>query len=161
MTKHTFNVTVCFALLFSVCGCASKGTLRPSSVTARGDYMRLDDFCSRERAVYDFDTVDDIVRITSESMDLKLLLGVAAASLNGSFIELQHAPFYSKGVIYVPSQLCESAAKGNILRATLRRSESCSASYTTPIPPLPICRMIRKSPSARLGRISQRDGSTC
>ena len=37
--------------------------------------------------------------------------------------------------------------------ATVRPSEICSASYTTPIPPRPTSRTMRKSPSAASGRI--------
>ena len=40
------------------------------------------------------------------------------------------------------------AAKGNTFSATRRPSEICSASYTTPIPPRPTSRRMRKSPKS-------------
>jgi len=42
------------------------------------------------------------------------------------------------------------AAKGSTFSATRRPSEICSASYTTPIPPRPTSRKMRKSPSVPL-----------
>ncbi|MFH1504838.1 MAG: N-acetylmuramoyl-L-alanine amidase [Candidatus Omnitrophota bacterium] len=108
----SFKIIVFLAcgLQFAVCsvflsGCAAthhRSTLR--NVTA-SDYIDIESFCEKYNFEYHFDTIDDVLRISSRDGEIKVLLNSLVASFNGPVFYLKKAPVYFKGKIFLPRQL--------------------------------------------------------
>lgn len=93
--------------LYLLCGCAPVAYHSVSNTYrgAGGNFEDIDSFCKKNSCSYDFDTLDDIVRIFSPDKEIKLVLNSPVGSINGRIIYFKNYPFYSKGKIYLPSDL--------------------------------------------------------
>lgn len=68
-------------------------------------FTDINEFCRKYSLQYDFDTVDDIVRIFSEKEEIRLLLNTPTVYLNGAIYNIDSAPYYSLGKIIIPRSL--------------------------------------------------------
>jgi len=68
-------------------------------------FWELKDFCKKYKLKYNFDTIDDIVEITSPDVDMRLLLTSGLIYFNGRVFSIKSVPFYSQGKIFVPGEL--------------------------------------------------------
>lgn len=93
---------IIFLIIF-LGGCATVPQRR-EAFTSR-DFINIEEFCKKYGAQYNFDTVDDIVTISSKSREAKLLLNAPLVSLNGNVFGLAKAVTYSAGVIYIPAEI--------------------------------------------------------
>lgn len=113
----TRNVGICFLglICLTLAGCATthyKGSRRAASIR---DYVELESFCKKHNFSYSFDTIDDIIHLSSESKEIKLLLNSSVAVQNGSFLQLKNPPLYHKGKILLPPHLDKFIAKGAVV----------------------------------------------
>jgi N-acetylmuramoyl-L-alanine amidase len=94
-------------LLLLIAGCAGGPGLQkhPGSFYARGRLVELGDFCQRNGLRYDYNTLDDVVQISSQKIDLKLLIASSIAYCNGRMINLKNSPVYRGGNIFIPLEL--------------------------------------------------------
>lgn len=108
-------------LLIMICaGCASVPARRPDISYAKKEFLELGAFCKKYQLEFNFDTLDDTIRLSSSSVDLRLLLSSQVAYYNGRIVSLERTPRYSRGIIFIPSEL-ESifAAKKETFREML------------------------------------------
>jgi N-acetylmuramoyl-L-alanine amidase len=104
-----------FVIFFTACATVPRGG-GPSGYAA-GEYFDIDSFCKKYNFRYTFDTLDDIVNLSSAVQDIRLFLNSPAVYYNGSFLNLKNSPFYSKGKIYVPRELERFiSSKPNVIR---------------------------------------------
>lgn len=99
-----------FLILFFGCATVPSNTYRKighisSKTIQKGKYIEVKDFCKRYKAQYNYDTLDDMLTITSPSLDIKLLLASRLAYCNGRVISLKDYPVYSKGKFFIPSDI--------------------------------------------------------
>jgi len=92
-------------ILLSGCATVTSGNYHPVYRGESNAYSELNAFCKTHRLRYNFDTLDDIVHLTSSSADIKLLIDSHYAFYNGQIISLKRAPYYSKGKVFVPIEL--------------------------------------------------------
>lgn len=96
-----------------VCGCTTApsgrytrgAAYRTKSAHGKGDFIELEKLCRRHKLDYSFDTLDDMLIITSSDIDMKLLLASSLAYYNGNVLSIKDRPFYSNGKIFVPKEL--------------------------------------------------------
>lgn len=69
------------------------------------DYMYIGDFCKKYNLQYDFDTLDDVVKIFSKEKDIRLILNSNIVYFNGSTFSLTDSPKYINGKLFVPQDL--------------------------------------------------------
>lgn len=69
------------------------------------DFMYLDDFCKKYNLQYSFDTLDDMVKISSSGKDLRLILNSNVGYFNGNIFDLKNPPLYSNGKILLSREL--------------------------------------------------------
>jgi len=96
---------LCFLLIILfLAGCATTskyGGFTPNP----SDYISVGDFCKKHNLQYDFDTLDDVVKIFSKEDDIRLILNSNVVYFNGSTFSLSIPPQYSNGKIFVPRDL--------------------------------------------------------
>lgn len=99
MKKNLF-----FLCLLILCvSCATTG--QRAEIYRSSDFICIDDFCKQHDLQYSFNTLDDIVKIYSNRIDTRLILGSSVAYYNGQIFNLKESPEYSEGRIFVPRQL--------------------------------------------------------
>ncbi len=103
-------LSILFIILFSG-GCAERKVLTSlsrergiPSYASKG-VQEIGRFCSRHNLKYSFNTLDDIVRISSGNLDIKLLLSSTFFYVNGRILSLGRPPFYRNGKIFIPLEL--------------------------------------------------------
>ncbi|MDD5584053.1 MAG: N-acetylmuramoyl-L-alanine amidase [Candidatus Omnitrophica bacterium] len=69
------------------------------------NYTTISDLCKKYGFQYDFDTLDDIVSVSSPGKEIRMLLNSSVVYINGDFFSLKGYPFYLKGSIYVPKEI--------------------------------------------------------
>lgn len=69
------------------------------------DFIYIGDFCKKHNLQYDFDTLDDVVKIFSKETDIRLILNSNVAYFNGSTLTLSGSPQYLNGKLFVPRDL--------------------------------------------------------
>jgi len=92
-------------MLLSACATVS---YRPGGVGASSaDFIEVSDLCAKHSLRYDFDTIDDMVKIYGGDKEIRLILNSAAGYCNGKIFNLVKRPFYAAGKIFIPRQLEE------------------------------------------------------
>jgi N-acetylmuramoyl-L-alanine amidase len=101
--RHLSSV---FCLLF-LTSCATVSYQGQSSVRPRSTDKLIDinEFCQRHGFQYEFDTLDDIVSISSSDKEIKLILNSCIGCFNGRTFSLKTVPVYSRGIIYLPQEV--------------------------------------------------------
>lgn len=94
------------ALVFVIlAGCATTSQRLPTARAALSNYIELEKFCRKHKFTYSFDTIDDIVRLSSQDKEIKLLLNSSVATHNGAYFYLKNPPLYRDGKILLPPRL--------------------------------------------------------
>lgn len=101
-----------FILIIFLASCATVPEKRISLPVSKANYISIEDFCKKYNFEYDFDTIDDLLRLHSQSSELKILLNSRVGTLNGSFFYLNTPVVYSKGIIHIPRQLDDFISSG-------------------------------------------------
>lgn len=96
---------ILIAAVILLAGCATTSSRRMPAHVGASDFLGIDDFCSKYNAQYSFDTVDDIIKISSNYKEMRLLLNSLVAYFDGAQIQLQNPPWYKDGKIYVPREI--------------------------------------------------------
>jgi len=86
-------------------GCATTPSRYAGSGYGQPDYIFIDDFCKKHNLQYDFDTLDDVVKIFSSGNDIRLILNSNVIYFNGSISTLSCPPQYSDGRLFVPRDI--------------------------------------------------------
>lgn len=95
-----------FLLYLVLCaGCASLPRKGVPPRFVASEYTTLAEFSKKYGSRYNFDTLDDMVTISTGTKEVRFLLGSPLAYINGEFIRLAAYPFYSQGIIYIPRDL--------------------------------------------------------
>ncbi len=98
-------------LIIIASGCAAVTTgRRPSAyrLSERNAYTELNSFCRIYKLNYHFNSLYDIVRLSSSDINVKLVLGSHYAFYNGRIISLKKPPYSYKGKIFIPAELAGS-----------------------------------------------------
>jgi N-acetylmuramoyl-L-alanine amidase len=90
-------------LFFTACATTSSGS-RGIGYGSQ-DYVYVGDFCKKHNLQYDFDTLDDVVKIFSKEKDIRLILNSNIVYFNGSTFSLAGSPKYINGKLFVPRDL--------------------------------------------------------
>ncbi|MDD5195752.1 MAG: N-acetylmuramoyl-L-alanine amidase, partial [Candidatus Omnitrophica bacterium] len=85
--------------------CASTPYRKFPKAYIASEYTSVVDFCKKYGFQYNFDTLDDVVNISSPNKEVRILLNSPVAYINGDFFTLKNYPFYATGVIYIPKEL--------------------------------------------------------
>jgi len=95
--------------------CASVPHKGGSIRVSNSDYIDIASFCKKHNFEYNFDTIDDLLRIYSPDKEIKLLLNSSVGILSGSIFYLRNPPVYLKGKILLPQQLEKIIASGEVV----------------------------------------------
>ncbi|MBP7088489.1 MAG: N-acetylmuramoyl-L-alanine amidase [Candidatus Omnitrophica bacterium] len=101
-----------FILIILLTSCATVPERRAFPPVSTASYINIDDFCKKHGFEYNFDTIDDLLRLYSKSSELKILLNSRVGTLNSSLFYLNSPVVYSKGIIYIPRQLDDFILSG-------------------------------------------------
>ncbi len=74
-------------------------------------YLELSSFCKMYGFSYNFNTLDDIIFLTAEDKDIRLLLNSSLFLFNGHLFSLKNPPYYCEGKIYLPRELKDIVSK--------------------------------------------------
>ncbi len=102
-------------LLIFVNACATTHYNGSSVMVSKSDYIDIASFCRKYKFEYNFDTIDDLVRIHSLDKEIKLLLNSSIGTLSGSIFYLKNPPVYIKGEIFLPRQLGNMITSGEFV----------------------------------------------
>jgi len=98
--KVWFLLTILF---FTACATTSD---RHSGLGYKSsDFVSVEDFCRKHNLQYNFDTLDDVVKIFSKEKDIRLILNSNVVYFNGQTFALSNAPQYLNGRVFVPRDL--------------------------------------------------------
>ncbi|UCD15419.1 MAG: hypothetical protein JSV34_06815, partial [Candidatus Omnitrophota bacterium] len=78
-----YYLLVTVSCLFLGCGSRSYSTILVEPTIRSADTIDINSFCKRHNFKYDFDTLDDIVRVFSSDKEIKLILNSVVGSFNG------------------------------------------------------------------------------
>jgi N-acetylmuramoyl-L-alanine amidase len=95
-------ILLCLLLIFAACATDSRSLHYAGQ---SGDYLLIENFCKRHNLEYNFDTLDDIIKIFSRGNDIRLIFNSNVGYFNGAIFEMKNAPLYSNGRIFVPQDL--------------------------------------------------------
>ena len=102
-----------FILAIFVMGCASVPTRRATARYLPSSYfIEVGEFCQKYGMNHGFDTLDDVVRISSSEKEMRLLLNSRVGYLNGGIFYLKNPPLYSEGKIFIPSEIERVITRG-------------------------------------------------
>ncbi len=100
------RILIFFLVITSVsCASAPRKISTPRLVIK--EYISLGAFCKKHNLQYQFDTIDDTIKIYSADASITLLLNSYAGISSGSIFYLKRTPFYYQGQILLPRQLEE------------------------------------------------------
>lgn len=85
--------------------CATTSSRYADRGSGQSDFVYIGDFCKKHNLQYDFDTLDDVVKIFSGGKDIRLILNSNVVYFNGSISTLSGAPQYLSGKLFVPRDL--------------------------------------------------------
>ncbi|MFH1901741.1 MAG: N-acetylmuramoyl-L-alanine amidase [Candidatus Omnitrophota bacterium] len=110
MRSEKWEVKIICSLLFAFCfllfaGCATVSYKKLPTSLRQSDYLSIDEFCKQYGLRYSFDTTDDIIRISSQSAQGRLLLNSLLGYFNGSIFYLKKPPLYFQGRLLLPKEL--------------------------------------------------------
>jgi len=100
-----FGLAVLFVCGMFLSGCAATSRGYKAAEVSASDYISLEDFCGKHGLEYQFDTIDDVIRVFSSEKEVKVLLNSVVGSADGTVFYLKKAPVYFKGEILLPRQL--------------------------------------------------------
>ncbi|HIE36399.1 MAG TPA: hypothetical protein EYP89_04080 [Candidatus Omnitrophica bacterium] len=92
-------------------------------VYSPSDYIRIEEFCKKHSFQYNFDTLDDVIKITSPKKEIRLVLNSCLGYINGETFYLKQPPLYIRGKILLPKELEEVVAKKVVLLKPLFKIE--------------------------------------
>lgn len=96
---------ICLLSLVVIIGGCATVTPKLERRVFKGDFIELTRFCQENNLRYNYDTIDDIIRLKSKDKDIRVLLNSPLLYYNGSTFYLDNPPFYDKGLIYLPGEL--------------------------------------------------------
>ncbi|MFA5304982.1 MAG: N-acetylmuramoyl-L-alanine amidase [Candidatus Omnitrophota bacterium] len=97
---------LCFLLIILFfTACATTSSRQAGMGYRQSDFIYIGDFCKKHNLQYDFDTLDDVIKISSSGKDIRLILNSNIVYFNGSTFSLSDAPQYSNGKLFVPQGL--------------------------------------------------------
>jgi len=102
-------------ILIFINACATTHYEGSSVTVSKSDYIDLASFCKKYKFEYNFDTIDDLVRVYSSDKEIKLLLNSSVGMLGGSIFYLKDSPVYIKGKIFLPRQLEDIITSGEFV----------------------------------------------
>ena len=108
------KVLIVLVLIFAT-ACATAPHRGSGIRVSNSDYIDIASFCKKHNFEYNFDTIDDLVRIYSPDKEIKLLLNSAVGTLSGSIFYLKIPPVYLKGKILLPRQLEKIITSGEFV----------------------------------------------
>ena len=101
----SFKRIIVLFLIFSLTGCATTYQSRYAKKLNLSDYISIGSFSKKHGLKYDFDTIDDLVRLYSPEKEILLLFNSPVGIFNGSPFYLKNVPVYTKGDIFIPRQI--------------------------------------------------------
>ncbi len=108
-------IALVFIFIF-VAGCASTSTSRRARRgVATQEFVESSEFCSKHNLSLSFDTLDDMVRLSNNEKEMRVLLNSLVGYLNGGIFYLKDMPYYSRGKIFLPEELDEIISSENVL----------------------------------------------
>ena len=118
--KLIFGFTSFCLLAAIVCslvltGCASTPYRKRARDYSQRDYVSLDEFCKKYNFKYSFDTIDDVVRLTSPDREIQVMLNSNVGYSQGTIFYLQDSPLYMGGKILLPLRLAEMISTREIV----------------------------------------------
>ena len=97
-----------FILAIFVMGCASVPTRRATvRYSPSSSFIEVGEFCQKYGMNHGFDTLDDVVRISSSEKEMRLLLNSRVGYLNGGIFYLKNPLFILKERYLFPVRLKE------------------------------------------------------
>jgi len=96
---------IIFFVIIAIAGCATTTGMRSHRYNRTAAYVEVGRFCKEHNLQYQFDTIDDLIHLTSSDKDIRLLLNSSLVYYNGAILTLKAKPFYSEGRIYLPRGL--------------------------------------------------------
>lgn len=108
MIKNKINLffLIVFGLTFFIlpgCGRVS-GDINTRRVSIKNDYLNLENFCKKHKLSYQYNTIDDLVRIYSKTTKIDLLLNSSLGVIDGAFFSLDKPILQKNGTVFVPDQ---------------------------------------------------------
>jgi N-acetylmuramoyl-L-alanine amidase len=88
-------------VIIALAGCASV----PARYPSQQGFVAIDSFCRAHNLEYNFDTVDDIIRIYSSDLETRLMLNSTVGYHNGNVFFMSQQPFYVQGQVFLPRDL--------------------------------------------------------
>ncbi|MFH1771867.1 MAG: N-acetylmuramoyl-L-alanine amidase [Candidatus Omnitrophota bacterium] len=101
--KVLYLVFLALGILASGCASVSQHKTVPGIVTK--EYIKVQDFCNKHGFQYNYDTLDDTVRIFSSDKEIRIILDSPFVYFNGNIFCLKDSPEYRKGVIVIPNEV--------------------------------------------------------
>ncbi|MCF7916722.1 MAG: N-acetylmuramoyl-L-alanine amidase [Candidatus Omnitrophica bacterium] len=91
------------SFLLSGCGQVAGG-ISTRRVKLRGNYLNLETFCKKHQLSYQYNTIDDLVRIYSKTTKIDLLLNSSVGVIDGTFFSLDKPILQKNGAVFIPAQ---------------------------------------------------------
>ena len=101
MSKHFLVILVALSL----CGCVTIPKRVTLPLPPKAKFVEVSKFCKKNGLTYSYNTLDDVVELTSKDKDIRLLLNSLLVYYNGRFFRLKSSPFYREGRIFIPQEL--------------------------------------------------------
>ena len=102
MKKFLFLI---LSIAIFIGGCATVTTKYPRAEKATPSYMELNRFCKKYDLKPNFNTLDDIIHLSSPRMDIRLLIDSSYMLYNERIFSLRNHPYYSRGIIFIPIEV--------------------------------------------------------
>ncbi len=86
-------------------GCVTLPRKLPESEEAFPSYVELANFCKKHKLIYNFNTLDDVIYLSSSDIEARLLIDSLYFLCNGKLFFLKKSPLYIKGNIFLPVEI--------------------------------------------------------
>ncbi|MBN3040316.1 MAG: N-acetylmuramoyl-L-alanine amidase, partial [Candidatus Omnitrophica bacterium] len=90
-------------MILAGCGSSVQSTRRPQ--ITRAEYVGIEKFCSESGLSYNYDTIDEMLHLTSQNRDIKLLINSSIGIYNGNFFDLKAKTLRIDGKLFIPKAL--------------------------------------------------------
>lgn len=91
---------------FLLAGCGKVShDISTKRVDNKDEYLNLKNFSKKYNLSYEYNTIDDIVKIYSKTTKIDLLLGSPIAVADGTFLVLNKPILQTRGNVFIPNQL--------------------------------------------------------
>ncbi|MCF7873423.1 MAG: N-acetylmuramoyl-L-alanine amidase [Candidatus Omnitrophica bacterium] len=102
--KILFLIFLCFSFaLLAGCGKISHD-ISTKRANFKSDYLNLESFCKRYGLAYQYNTVDDIIKLYSKTTKADLLISSSIGVIDGNFFSLKRPILQKNGKIFIPEQ---------------------------------------------------------